>query len=72
MDRNHIRDYLAGLSEDEFAALTAEARAAEPAPAEKLRAAEHSGDWGAAFRLKTAQLHNLITTKDANGRQPRP
>lgn len=62
MDRTNIRAYLAGLSEEEFAALAAEARA-EPTPAEQLRAAEQAGDWPTAFRLKADLLAQLMTPK---------
>lgn len=67
MDRQHVADYLAALSEQEFADLAAEARAVpEPTPVERLRAAEDSGDWRTSFALKAQRLGELMSNPNPN------
>jgi hypothetical protein len=59
VDRQSIAAYLANLSDEQFAELASEARA-DPDPVKKVRAAETAGDWHESFRLKTAQLRQLL------------
>ena len=61
MDRDKLIDYLSAMTDAEFSALAAEARAnPEPSPADQVRAAEAAGDWRTAFALKARQLNSLM------------